>query len=47
MPPGPERNLILMLTYTVVVSILVQGPTVGRLARALGLSAESASEARH
>jgi CPA1 family monovalent cation:H+ antiporter len=37
--PGSERNLILMLTYSVVVfSILVQGLTVGRLARALGLS---------
>ena len=48
MPPGPERNLILMLTYTVVVfSILVQGLTVGRLARALGLRTEGASEARH
>ena len=48
MPPGPERNLILMLTYTVVVfSILVQGLTVARLARALGLSADGATEARH
>ena len=47
-PPGPERNLILMLTYTVVVfSILVQGLTVGRLARALGLSTTGASEAPH
>jgi len=35
-PSGPGRNLILMLTYSVVVfSILVQGLTVGRLARAL------------
>jgi len=48
MPPGPERNLILMLTYTVVVfSILVQGLTVGRFARALGLSTESVPEDRH
>jgi CPA1 family monovalent cation:H+ antiporter len=48
MPPGPERNLILMLTYTVVVfSILVQGLTVGRLARALGLSTAGSAEARH
>ena len=48
MPLGPERNLILMLTYTVVVvSILVQGLTIGRLARALGLSTEVASEGRH
>jgi CPA1 family monovalent cation:H+ antiporter len=37
MPPGADRNLILMLTYTVVVfSILVQGLTVARLARVLG-----------
>ena len=48
MPPGPERDVILMLTYTVVVfSILVQGLTVGRLARFLGLSVEGPSEARH
>ena len=48
LPPGPERNLILMLTYSVVVfSILVQGLTVGSLARALGLSTGGASEARH
>jgi CPA1 family monovalent cation:H+ antiporter len=48
MPPGPERNLILMLTYTVVVfSILVQGLTVGRFARALGLSTEGVPEDRH
>jgi CPA1 family monovalent cation:H+ antiporter len=39
LPPGPERDVILMLTYSVVVfSILVQGLTVGRVARALGLS---------
>jgi hypothetical protein len=48
MPPGAERNLILMLTYTVVVfSILVQGLTVARLARVLGLGVEGSSEARH
>jgi len=48
LPPVPERNLILMLTYSVVVfSILVQGLTVGRLARALGLSADGSSGARH
>lgn len=47
LPPGPDRNLILMLTYSVVVfSILVQGLTVGRLARALGLSADGSSDAR-
>jgi len=44
LPPGPERSVILMLTYSVVVfSILVQGLTVGRLARALGLSTQAAS----
>jgi NhaP-type Na+/H+ or K+/H+ antiporter len=32
LPPVPERNLILMLSYSVVVfSILVRGLTVGRL----------------
>ena len=41
MPPGAERNLILMLTYSVVVfSILVQGLTVARLARVLRLTVE-------
>ena len=41
LPPGPERDVILTLTYSVVVfSILVQGLTVGRLARKLGLSAD-------
>jgi CPA1 family monovalent cation:H+ antiporter len=34
LPPGPERDAVLMLTYSVVVfSILVQGLTVGRLVR--------------
>jgi len=48
LPPGPYRNLILMLTYSVVVfSILVQGLTVRSLARALGLGADSSSGARH
>ncbi len=33
-PPGPERDLIVAMTYFVVVfSILVQGLTLGRLAR--------------
>lgn len=36
-PVGPERPVILAVTYVVVVfSILVQGLTVGRLARAAG-----------
>jgi CPA1 family monovalent cation:H+ antiporter len=44
LPPGDDRNLILMLTYSVVVfSILVQGLTVGRVARRLGLNADSES----
>jgi CPA1 family monovalent cation:H+ antiporter len=48
MPAGPPRNLILMLTYSVVVfSILVQGLTVGRVARALGLSADGHLGDRH
>ncbi|HGY09604.1 MAG TPA: sodium:proton antiporter [Oceanithermus profundus] len=34
LPPGPERELILAMTYGVVVfSVLVQGLTIGRLAR--------------
>jgi len=41
LPPGHERDVILTLTYSVVVfSILVQGLTVGRLARMLGLGGE-------
>ena len=33
-PAGPERELILSMTYVVVVfSILVQGLTIGRLIR--------------
>jgi CPA1 family monovalent cation:H+ antiporter len=48
LPPSPDRNLILMLTYSVVVfSILVQGLTVRSLVRALGLSADNSSEALH
>jgi monovalent cation:H+ antiporter, CPA1 family len=34
LPPGPERTLLLFMTYVVVAfSILVQGMTVGRLLR--------------
>ena len=34
LPPGPERELILAMTYGVVVfSVLVQGLSIGRLAR--------------
>jgi len=40
LPGGAERDVILTLTYSVVVfSILVQGLTVGRLARRLRLAA--------
>jgi CPA1 family monovalent cation:H+ antiporter len=40
LPAGSDRSVVLMLTYAVVVfSILVQGTTVGRVARALGLGA--------
>jgi CPA1 family monovalent cation:H+ antiporter len=39
LPATPERDVILTLTYSVVVfSILVQGLTIGRLARRLGLA---------
>ncbi|MCH7500054.1 MAG: cation:proton antiporter, partial [Nitrospinae bacterium] len=32
LPPSPQRELILMMTYVVVVfSILVQGLTIGKL----------------
>lgn len=41
LPPGEGRDVVLMLTYAVVVfSILGQGLTVGRLARALRLGAD-------
>ena len=40
LPPGPERDTVLALTYSVVVfSILVQGLSIGPLARRLGLTA--------
>ena len=39
LPPGPERDVILAITYgVVVVSILVQGTTVGWLARRIARS---------
>ena len=39
LPPGPERDTVLTLTYSVVVfSILVQGLSIGFLARRLGLT---------
>jgi len=48
LPPGAEREVILMLTYSVVVfSILVQGLTVGRVTRALGLSADGPDAGGH
>jgi Na+:H+ antiporter len=46
LPAGRERDTVLMLTYCVVVfSILVQGLTIGGMARRLGLAA--AGESRH
>jgi len=40
LPPGPERDTVLALTYSVVVfTILVQGLTIGSLAKRLGLVA--------
>jgi CPA1 family monovalent cation:H+ antiporter len=48
LPTGPERDVILTLTYSVVVfSILVQGLTVGRVARSLGISAAQPSVSHH
>ena len=39
LPPGPHREIVQMLTYSVVVfTILVQGLTVGRLVRSLGMA---------
>jgi CPA1 family monovalent cation:H+ antiporter len=39
LPAGPHREIVQMLTYSVVVfTILVQGLTVGRLVRSLGMS---------
>ena len=36
LPPSPYRDLILLITYTVVIfSILVQGLTIGRVVRRL------------
>ena len=41
LPPGPERDLILTLTYVVVVfSVLVQGLTVGPVVRVLTSSGD-------
>ena len=48
LPAGPERDVILTLTYSVVVfSILVQGLPVGRVARSLGISAAQPSVSHH
>jgi CPA1 family monovalent cation:H+ antiporter len=47
LPAGGERDVVLTLTYSVVVfSILVQGLTVGRLARRLGLGSETQAPLR-
>jgi CPA1 family monovalent cation:H+ antiporter len=43
-PPGPERNIILPVTYSVVVfSILVQGLTIGRVIKSSIRTAETSS----
>ena len=43
-PPGPERNVILPVTYSVVVfSILVQGLTIGRVIKNAIRKAETSS----
>jgi CPA1 family monovalent cation:H+ antiporter len=48
LPAGPARDVVLMLTYCVVVfSILVQGLSIGQLARRLGLAAEESAASRH
>ncbi len=48
LPGGAERDVILTLTYSVVVfSILVQGLTVARLARKLRLGGEDPARASH
>ena len=46
LPPGPHRDLLIMVTYLVVVfAIVVQGLTVGPLARKL--SSASLANGRH
>lgn len=41
LPGGPERDVVLTLTYCVVVfSILVQGLSIGRVVRTTGARAE-------
>ena len=48
LPHGPERDLIVTVTYCVVVfSILVQGLTLGRVVAASGAAARSAPEGGH
>ena len=45
LPASPERDLILMATYVVVVfSVLVQGLTVGPLVRAVAARGSADSE---
>jgi CPA1 family monovalent cation:H+ antiporter len=47
LPPGAERDVVLTLTYSVVAfSILVQGLTVGRLARKLALGGGTQAQDR-
>ncbi len=43
LPSGPERNVILVITYSIVVfSILIQGTTLGRLTRRFATETPSA-----
>jgi CPA1 family monovalent cation:H+ antiporter len=47
LPNGPERNIILVITYCIVVfSILIQGTTLGRVARRYGGSGRSGTDGR-
>ncbi len=46
LPPGPERNVIMVITYAIVVfSILVQGMTLGRVVRRYSRSADDGGAA--
>jgi len=44
LPPGPERQVLLAVTYVIVLaSILIQGLTLGPLVRWLGASRQPAA----
>lgn len=45
LPPGPRRDVVVMLTYCVVLfSILVQGLTIGAVVRRIGLARDPAHD---